>query len=270
MIDKIWQVLRPSLQVILLLAAVVVAGVVTMHEWNARRAAEDTAARVTREADLSRAGLLVSSEQTQRQLEADLAAAKKSSSEFAAALSEAQSKLDHAKPVMVLHASTGPVPVESHPAASSAAHPAPVPGETSAPGACVLREGEMGEIRVTEATLEERSGARVVIGAAECWRRGGLQGGLDSGMADPEPDVRLFAGRYSVPVSSAATLAPPASSRARWGVGTFVGVGRGGWTYGPAIALPPASVLGLQIEATVGAGLGSGTAQAGATVIGRW
>lgn len=269
MLDKIWQVLRPSLQVVLILAVVVVAGVVTFHSWNARRAAEDTAARVTREAELARAGLLVSSEQTQHQLEADLAAAKKSSSEFAAALSEAQAKLDHAKPVIVIHASTGPVPVESHPAASSAAHPAPVPGETSAPGACVLREGEMGEIRVTEATLEERSGARVVVGAAECWRSGGLQMGMDSG-TDPDPDVRLFAGRYSVPVSSAASLAPPASSRARWGAGAFVGVGRGGWTYGPAIALPPVSVLGLQLEANIGAGLGSGTAQAGATVIGRW
>ena len=254
--DKLWQVLRPSLQVILILAIVSVAGIITMHAINARHAAEDTAARVTREAALVRAGLLVQSEQTQHQLEADLAAAKKSSTTFATALAEAQAKLDHAKPVVVIHASTGAVPVEYHPAAPSATPPSPVPGEQSAPGACVLRAGEQGEVRVTEATLEERSGARVVVGAAECWRLA--------------PDERLLSGRYSVPVSSAASLAPPASERSRWGAGAFVGVGRGGWTYGPAIALPQWQVLGLSVEATVGVGLGSGTAQAGATVIGRW
>ncbi len=256
MLAHIWEVVAPALKTILVVLVIGTMGVLCVHLWTARRVAEDTAARVSREAALARAGLLVEGEQTQRQLESRLKEEIAASELFRAALAEAQAKLGHPTPVVVVHASTGAVPVEYHPATSPATPPSPVPGAQSAPGACVLRDGEQGEIRVTEATLEERSGARVVVGAAECWRLA--------------PDERLLSGRYSVPVSSAASLAPPAAERSRWGAGAYVGVGRGGWVYGPAIALPQWQVLGISVETTVGAGLGSGTAQAGATVIGRW
>lgn len=125
------------------------------------------------------------------------------------------------------------------------------------PPACLLAKGDEGEIRVAEVALQAREGNRVLAGAAEAWR------------LSPGPPTRILAGRFTAPASEISEERP--APLPRWRAGAFLGASRDGWVVGPAVALPPARLWGMQLELTLGAGVGpAGSAQAAASGIVRW
>jgi hypothetical protein len=105
--------------------------------------------------------------------------------------------------------------------------------------------------------LDGPGGARLVVGAASAYR------------VTPEPRARLFGGPFRAALSEASSVATPGAPG--WGAGVYVGLSRDGWAAGPALALPPVRLWGLQGEVVVGAGLGSNGVWAGSgTALVRW
>ncbi len=258
---RVWEAVRPALQLVAMLAVVAIAGVIVLHEVNARKAAEDQAAKAAESARLERAGLVVAHDATTAQLQAKIDDATRRNSDLAEALARAQAAAPDLHPTGTVTASTGVVPVEHHSAAPPATSPATPPTPTasgSPPGAaCVLTAADQGEVRVDEVVLDTKAGSRVLVGAASAWRAG------------PNP-VRLFGGSFSAPLTTADVTPPPVVQRSRWGAGAYIGVAKGnGWSYGPALAFPQLSLWSLELDTTVGVGLGT-TIQAGATAIVRW
>lgn len=124
------------------------------------------------------------------------------------------------------------------------------------PGArCVLAEGNTGHVETLEITYATKDGNRVLIGKGACFR-------------DTPTRALLFSSPVEVPLSSTTAVAP--TSVKRWGFGVWGSVGREGWDLGPALAFPAWRIFGIQVETTVGAGLGAnGVWQAGGVVVAR-
>lgn len=198
------------------------------------------AGRLAEAEALRQAGIAVAAQADAAGVRASLHAQLQRSAELAAEVARLKRVSPGVRPVSVTTGSTGPVPVAG----------AAVPG--SALG-CVLFEGDTGEIRLASATFATRGGNLVFVGAAEAWR------------AAPAPAVKLFGGALA-----AETVVERPHTEAGWGAGAWAVVGRDGWAVGPALALPPVRLWRLQLEATMGAGMGSAGINGGASVVGRW
>jgi hypothetical protein len=219
---------------------------------NAGRESEATARRLAEE-QLARANDLVVVEQGKRRdVEADAKRLAAGNADLAAELVRARKALPGARVMGAASSSTGALP------AAGAPRPGPAcPEAPAAQPACLLAVGDEGEIRVDQVVLDGPGGARLVVGAASAYR------------VTPEPRAKLFGGPFRAAVSEASAEAPAAPPG--WGAGLYVGLSRDGWAAGPALALPPVRVLGLQLEAVAGAGLGSSGVWAGSgTAVVRW
>ena len=230
--------LRPWIVPLIALAVIVALA----WSWNREHAARVALARTAEEAKAEAARLGVVQQAGARDLSTALAVAQ----ELQGQLADARKALGEVKPVEIVKWVTVP--------AAASGSPRPAPGGGSPP--CLLAAGDSGEVRVSEARLEGKAGARVLIASAEAWR------------LTPTAS-RLFGGPVNTPVPLALTEAVPAPPR--WGAGVYVGAARDGWTVGPAVAFPPLRLWGLSVEATAGAGLGpTGAIQAGGTGVVRW
>lgn len=226
----------------------VVAGVLAWKLDLGRRAASELA-RETEKENLRLKGVIAQNQVSEAKLKADAETLARHNAEFAAELERVKKAAPDARPVAVSHATTGRVEAGGTPVPpSSAATPA-----TSA--ACLLRQGDIGEVRVDSATLQTRAGNVVMIGAASAWR------------LSPEPETRLFGGALKIEGSVERVPLLPG-----WGFGATAWAGRSGWMVGPAASLPPFRLWGLQGELSAGASLGpSGEWGVGATaLVRRW
>lgn len=237
---------------------VVLAGVVVLLlvvAWNRSRTAAGELARHLEAEQLRAAGLEVAAEKDRADLWDEANKASAESEDLRRALAEARTAAQGERPVLVARCSTGPRPAAG--AARPATSPPPAPGSAAPPlPACLLAAGDQGEVQVDEVVLETRGGNRVLVGAASAWR--------------VAPDrSRLFGGPFRSDLGEVAVAAPPAPPG--WGAGIWSGVSRDGWAVGPAVAAPPLRLWTLQLEATIGAGLGpAGGWQGGGSAILRW
>jgi hypothetical protein len=179
-------------------------------------------------------------------LERELENAKAESASFEAELKRAQAEL-RARPIMVVRARTGPVPVDA-PEASHPGHPDDA--------TCLLRAGDQGEVIVNEAILESELGNRVLVGSADAFR------------VAPEPRVRLFGGEFRTDVTTAVSEPAPVRRESGWGVGLSGGVATTG-PIGSVMLVTPGILDGaLSADFIVTSGPGIFSAQAGA--LWRW
>lgn len=121
--------------------------------------------------------------------------------------------------------------------------------------ACLLAEGDTGEIRVSQVIVETKEKNQVLVGTAECWR------------LKPGPVSPILTGKFSAKTTFEKEAAP---SPPGVGYGVWIGVGNSGGLLGAAVAAPPFKLWSLQLDATIGGGLNlSGGWGASATVIAR-
>lgn len=232
-----------------LVIGLVVAFALVARSCNRANEAKAALVKFQDEASAQLAGLEVVRDAEKSALKDELATAKKESAAFAQELKKAQDALK-ARPVMVVRAKTGPVPVE--PVIEPKEDPVPVQEpKQDAPAECVLYRGDMGEVAVTQAVLQTDSGARVLVGAAAAYR------------VTPLPRMRLFEGTFRTEVTEA--LAEPIRLRdgPGWGFGLVGGIGLEG-VVASAVALSP-PLLGDHFSAAgvVTAGPRYGALQAG-------
>lgn len=244
-------------------ALLVVVAVLLTWRLEEGRVAQAEAARLAQEARLRAEGLLVVEQAKAKGLEAEAERLAGQNAELAAELERARAAAPGAKVSGTISARTGPRPASGEPRPGPAfyrcepgpAGPAAPPAEE--PPACLLAEGDLGEVVVNQVELETKDGARVVAGAAQAWR------------THPWPPTRLFGGGFQAQLSAAKGEQERAAPG--WGAGVWLGVGREGWAAGPAVAVPPVRLGPVQLELVVGAGLGSGGVwQGGASGIVRW
>jgi hypothetical protein len=241
-------------------SAVVVAGVVVLLlvvAWNRSRSAAGELARHLEAEQLRAAGLEVAGEKAAADLWEEANRASAENEDLRRALEEARKAANGERPVLVVRSSTGPTPVSGAARPGAVACPdAPAPPATPPLPVCLLAAGDQGEVLVDEIVLETRGGNRILVGAASAWR------------ASPAR-ARLFGGTFNSELGQVDAAAP--ASEPGWGAGVWAGVSREGWALGPALALPPLRLWSLQLEATLGAGLGPGGVwQGGGTAVARW
>lgn len=264
-----------ALPLLLVLVAMVLA-----WRLDAGRRAEADRARLAEEARLRAEGLLVVEQVRSKDLAAEARRLAGENTDLAAELARARRAAPGAVVVATVSARTGPRPASGS-ARPGPACPAPTPpieGQPPSPiipktippepacpldvvgpltGRCLLEAGDLVEIRVDQVELETREGARVVVGAAAVWRLG------------PGAEERLASGGFQAPLSAAKEPARPPPPG--WGAGLYAGLSREGWALGPALALPPARLWGLQGEVVVGVGVGpNGAWQGSGAALVRW
>lgn len=237
--------------------------------WTHDHRALDAALREAREGQLRLQGLVVQGQEREASLDRRARQAEADDADLRAEVARLKVAAPEARVVGVVRAVTAPArvgPLAARPAASKPATrpplpPAVAPASPACPGpatppSCALAEGDSGEIRVNEVTLETREGARAIAGAASAWR------------LTPGPPVRLFGGPFSARLTEAASAV--VAREARWGGGPWVGLGGSGVALGAAVAAPPWHFLGLRLELSMGAGIArSGQAQASAQLVVR-
>ncbi len=230
--------------------AVALLAAVLVQRLDAGRRAEHEARRLAEAAELEAQGQIVASLRSRAELQASARRLAAENADLAEALKTAQRAAPGARPVMVVEASTGPVP------AAGAARPSPPSGGPApAPATCLLAAGDRGEVRVDSVLLQTRAGNLVFVGAASAWR------------LEPGPPARLFGGQLTAKVAAEAPERP-----AGWGFGAAVIAGRAGWMVGPTAASPPLRLWRYQGEAQIGALAGPGGEWAGTAsfVVRRW
>lgn len=209
---------------------------------DAGRESEAAARRLAEEARLRAEGLLVVERAKGRTLEAEARRLAGANADLAGELARARRAAPGARVVGTASASTGPRPAAGPPRVYPLAA---LQGEARSPappaGACLLAEGDQGEVHVSEVVLETREGAQLLVGAAEAWRVG----------AAP---ARLFGGPFQAHLSTAKAPAPPPPTT--WGAGLYAGVSREGWAVGPLVAAPPARLGAWEVSGVGGAGVG--------------
>jgi hypothetical protein len=235
----------------------VVVALVLAWRLDAGRRAEADRARLEAEARLRAEGLLVVEQARAHGLEKEARRLAGQNEDLAAELERARAAAPGARVTGTVTASTGPRPAGGAPRPGPVVYRCePAPGAPAAPPAgppppaCVLADGDVGEIRVDQVALETREGAQLLVGAASVWR------------LDPAPRSKVMSGGFQATLSTAKEEAPPAPPG--WGAGLYAGAGRDGWVLGPAIGLPPARFWGLQAEVVIGAGVGPSGAWNGA------
>ena len=254
--------LRPFLPWLALVAALVVGGFVLAGYLNRQRTRVAAAERRAEAAELRAQGLQVAHDATQKELDA----VREASAVLAAELDRIKHASPGAEVVATATGSSGWIPLWPPAPTNSApdSPPAPVVNAPASPGAtptqparrCMVFEGEMLEVRVAGAALETRGGNAVVTGTAAVWLQpvGGLA------------PAQLFEVPLSLDVKMKAPPSPPG-----WGAGAIALAGRWGWAVGPAVSAPPLRVLGLDVTATGGVGVGPNGEWAGALLgLVRW
>jgi len=213
---------------------------------NAAGAAAAALARARDDAIADKAGLERVYEATRATLQAELDEARASSATFSAALERAQAALE-ARPVLVVRASTGPVPVGQPPKEPGT----PDPQDPTAPAVspCLLSDGDTGEIEVTQAVLQTDAGTRILVGAAEAYRM------------TPEPRLRLFGGSFRTEVTESKAEPLPLRRSPGWGAGIAGGMATTGYLASAIVLTPPIlSHLEGVLEFSLGPGLVAGQA----------
>lgn len=250
-------------------ALLVVVALVVAWRLDAGRRAQGELARHLEAELLEQQGVMAATQARAAGLEAALRMAAAASEDLGAELARVRGAAPGARPVLVAKGSTGPVKAGGLPRAHEERGPAatgeeqagaagpqshdPRAAERPTTPACLLAEGDLGEIRTAVAGLETRAGNLVVVGAAEAWR------------LEPGPAVRLFGGPLRLEATVEQRGAGPG-----WGGGGYVAAGRRGWLAGPALSPPPWRVWRYQLELTAGGGLGPGGEWgAGGTVLAR-
>jgi hypothetical protein len=243
-------------------ALLVVVALVLAWRLDAGRRAEADRARLAEEAQLRAEGLLVVEQVRSRALDLEARRLAGQNADLSAELERARRAAPGARVTGTVSASTGPRPAGGAPRPGQVVYrcetePGAAPPAGPPPPACILADGDVGEIRVDQVELETREGARVLVGAASVWR------------LDPAPQAKVMAGGFQAPLSVAKEPARPAPPG--WGAGLYAGVSRDGWALGPALALPPARLLGMQGEVVLGVGVGpSGAWQGSGVALVRW
>lgn len=168
--------------VLVLFLAVV--GLTIAVQRQSRAAAE--ARRSAEAAELAAKNVTVARDASERQLRADLDAAKKEIRGFADALVRARKAAPKAKVIATVRASTGPVAVAASPAA------------------CVLKPGDKGQIDVASSELRTEAGNKVLVQAAQASR------------VDPDGSkVVLFGGELRADLTRYLTQPDPVSTADR-------------------------------------------------------
>jgi len=236
-----WSRLRPWL----VPAAALVAVLLLAWAWNGERSARGALARQVEEERLRGAGLTTEAEAGRGALKQ----AEREAVELRDQLEAARRAVPGVRVVEVLRWRTRPdvasgTPRDpAAPQGGGAAAPPVQPSSGGPAGAgCLLAPGDIGEVRVVEAQLAGKAGARAIVGSAEAWR------------IEPGPPTRLFGGPLRAPAELALVEAerrPPA-----WGAGLMVAASRDSVGAGPVLLLPPVRVWGVQGEALAGCAAG--------------
>jgi hypothetical protein len=229
-----------------LIVAVLFALALLARACNGEREAKAELIRVQEQAEIRAAGLELIEGAEQAALQLELEQAKKGSASFAEALARAEEALK-ARTVIVVRASTGPVPVETPENPDPPKKPDGAPAERP----CLLRPGDQGEVAVTEAVLETEAGNRVLVGAAEAFR------------VSPAPRLRLFGGSFRTEITEAKGEPVPLESSPGWGAGLMAGYGTSGPLGSAVVATPPVFGDHLFGIGAFSAGPGSVAFQAG-------
>lgn len=203
-----------------------------------RRASEE-AVRLAEAEVLRQAGLAVAAQEDASGMRRALARVAGENEDLAGELARVKAASPGAKPVAVIHATTGGVvaggtPREqgAPPTQGQANRQAGAADRDGAP--CLLASGDVGEIRVDSAILETKGGNVVFAGAASCWR------------LEPGPASRLFGGPLRAELAVEKLPGKPG-----YGFGLSGSVGSEGARAGLAVALPPARLWSWQIETTL-------------------
>lgn len=230
-------------------ALLVVVALVLAWRLNAGRNAAEMASRLAEEARARAAGQLVVEQARAHALENEARRLAGQNEDLAAELARARAALPGARVTGTASSSTGarpaggaPRPGPACPAAEPPAAATPPPATPPPAPACLLAVGDEGEIRVDQVVLDNRHGAQLLVGAASAWR------------VTPEPRTKVLSGPFRAELSRAQVETPEAVPG--WGAGLYAGFSRDGWAVGPAVALPPARLWGLQGEVVIGVGVG--------------
>ncbi len=176
------------------------------------------AARLDAEAArLDAAGVARAKAASESQLRAEIDAARVEVRGFAEALARAE-RAARARPVSVARSSTGPLPIEP---------PRTQNGPQSGP-ACVLREGDRGQVDVAFAELRTEAGNRVLVQAAQASR------------VEPDGSLRLLFGgelRTDLTRYLSSEVGPP--PRGRLGAGALGLCTASGCSAGLLVAATP-------------------------------
>ena len=218
---------------VLLLAAVFL--------WNRERRLRTGAEAAAESFRLKLEHQIVETQSTRRELQASIDNLLLQDSELRSALELARKAAPDAKPASVSELDTGPVTI-----VHSTLHVRP-PATTDGPAgssplpagpSCVLTEADKLSLRAKILELQTGAGNTIVVGTAEAWRVG-------------TPDALLASGRFQSALSATKELEK--SSPPRWGVLALGACGALGCGPGVGVLLPPASALGLRLEAFAGA-----------------
>jgi hypothetical protein len=236
--------LAPWAAVLVGIAGAVVLVYLGVGYLNALRSRADAAERKAEQSDLRAKGFAVAADTSQKQLDATAAANQLLQAEV--------ERLKKASPgahvVGTVTGTTGVValpippqalPVDSSPPASgggvaSAAGPLP-------PRPCAFYFDEPLEIRIDGAAMKTEGGNLVLAGVASLWI-------LPRG----ETETRKI---LDAPLSLKVSAAAPEKTMG-WGAGLLATGGSGGASAGPLLAFPPATWLGIEWNALVGAAVG--------------
>jgi hypothetical protein len=229
---------------VLLIVGLVFGVLLLSRACNAESEAKAALLRYQEEARAELAGLEVIHGAEKGALRLELDRARAESSSFAEALQAAQDELK-ARPVLVVRASTGPVPVgpPKEPGA-------PPPKDPALPANCLLSDGDSGEITVDQAVLQTDAGTRVLVGSADAYR------------VNPEPRTRLFGGSFRTEVTEALGEPVPLKTSPGLGVGIAGGYGTSGPLGSALLVSPPFLWQHLEVAGIVSAGPGLFAAQA--------
>ena len=140
---------------------------------------------------------------------------------------------------------TGCVVTKAEPAHGPARpDPAPAPGcPVDALPPCLLRDGDLAEVRATGALLDF-GGRRGLIGAAEFWRM------------TPPPPAKIWGGDLNVDAGEIAAVPQPKPTR--WMAGPAVGVSGNGPMFGAVLITPERRVWRLSGRGMAGVMAGEG------------
>jgi hypothetical protein len=244
---QLYEIIKPWL--VPIVAGFVI--VLLVISWNnARRARNDLQQELDR-AKLAAAGIAADAEVTARDLKSALDEMTRRSKALADEVQRLHATVPGTTPVVVAHGSTGPLPATPLAPPASAGQDGQVPAQAGAvPAACLVAPGDPVEVRCDVVAERTRSGVIAVVGSASAWTKG----------------IKLVEGPLKLDVKSIEQEKPIG-----WGAGAILVGGRDGWWVGPIIALPPAHILGLEINALLGGGVGTGGTWGGAaSAFARW
>ncbi len=251
--------LAPWAALLLVVAGLVVATYLGVGYLNSLRGRASEAERKAEAAELRAKGFAVAADASQKQLDATAAANQLLQSEI--------ERLKKASPgAHVVGTVSGTTHLVGLPIPPSALPPDSSPpasgGVASAAGPrpCALFFDEPLEIRIDGAALHTEGGNLVLAGIASLWI-------LPRGETEPK---KILDAPLTLKVQAAAPEKPLG-----WGAGlalvAFSGPGGGGWWAGPLVSPPSLRVLGLDLSALMGGGVGANGTWGGlAGALVRW